>query len=848
MRSFLFVALLFLGSFAYSQNDTLFWFAAPKVTEAHADRPVFFRVVTTDKPSRLLITFPAQGVTLIDTLISPNDVFSYRIDDPDFIELDFEKENKGLKIESDVPVSIYYEVEAGGFNTDIYALKGNNALGKKFKIPLQKVYPNRVSFFARNSVQIVATEDSTLVTIIPSPTGVGGISVLLNEGETYLFSSQNEQLNTRLSGSTISATKPIAVSITDDSVVEGNNYDLIGDQLIPMEFAGALYALPEGEVTFTSLTATSITIGSETIILNASNNFTLSKTVPIAILAESTEPVVVNYVDKVSNNFGAEFGGAILPPLSCSGSSEVAFTRNNVSQRFFLYLVFRTSAINDFTLDENPFLINNQLVTQLDSNLSFIKLETFNDEISRGNHRMKNSTAPFHLAIGGGSISTGYQLGYFSNFRTEIEDTIPLCDFISTPEELLSEINLFGEVTLDTLEERTDSTFLKITVKDEYCVTEDSAWVLQLERPLLTLPDSIVICKGVDSLLILDANRVIFNTQETDTFKVQGEEITAYIENEQGCSATKKIAVNIVDSLKFFTEADSVFCDKDEGEVVFFSQNLDSITVNGITLNSTLNELDTIRTLEDTVFNVSLKNICNEVSTQFVLTKIELPIINLGEDREICSFNNAIFLPQAYSYTWHDESKDTIYSVYESGLHIVEATNAQGCTFTDSVLIIYKDIDSLKTIPDAIVCSGKTYDVFIDPNFDTYTWNDGIDTNVRFLNSGDYELEIITNVNDTLCYRENSAFNVSEFQLTIPNVITPNDDGLNDDFVTLGVEGTDNIELDIVNRWGKTIHTTDSFNGTWTPSPEINTGVYYYKTTSLVHECLNLKGWMTILK
>lgn len=844
MKSLWLVWFLCLASVCFAQNDTLFWFAAPDVTQIHEDRPVFFRVVTTDKPSNLTISVPAQGLVLVDTLVAPNQVFSHRIVNPDFLEV-FDGAlniNKGIKITSDVPVSVYYEVEAQGFNTDIYALKGRFALGTTFKVPLQKEFPNRPFFVARNSVQIVATEDATSVTFTPSVVGLVPVTISLNEGQTFVFVSDDEEFNTRLSGSTITSTKPIAVSLTDDSVEDGINFDLIGDQLIPMEFAGNLYALPVGLITFSSLTETSISVGSQTVSLNASNNFTESIFVDEPVLAESVVPFVVNFVDRVFNTSGSEFGGAILPPLACSGSSEVAFTRNNVSQRFFLYLLFRTSSINDFTLDESPFLIDTSLVFQLDTNLSYIKIETF-DALSRGNHRIKNEAAPFHLAIGGGSVRTGYQLGYFSNFRTEIEDTIPLCDLVSTPQELLSEINLFGQVTLDTLIEKVDSTFLKITVVDEYCVTEDSAWVLQLEAPILNLPDSILLCGTTDSILSLDAERVIFNVQETDTFRVRGEEISVYIENKQGCSATKVIKVESISALDFNFLGDSVFCAGDTGTLIVANNNADSLFFNGI-----LTTNDTLTVSNDTLVVVNLRNACFETDTSWSARRIELPVVELGEDREVCSFFNEIILPETYAYLWHDGSRDTIYQVYESGLHTVTSFTEEGCFVIDSVTILYKAIDSLNPIPDALLCPEEKYSIFIEPIYDSYEWNDGLDTNRRLLGAGSYEVDVLSTVNDTLCYRENYAFNVDEFQLSVPNVITPNDDGLNDDFVTLGIEGTDNVEFSVVNRWGKTIHTTDSFNGTWTPSTEITPGVYYFKTTSLVHECLNLKGWITVLK
>jgi gliding motility-associated-like protein/uncharacterized repeat protein (TIGR01451 family) len=66
-----------------------------------------------------------------------------------------------------------------------------------------------------------------------------------------------------------------------------------------------------------------------------------------------------------------------------------------------------------------------------------------------------------------------------------------------------------------------------------------------------------------------------------------------------------------------------------------------------------------------------------------------------------------------------------------------------------------------------------------------------------------------------------------ENPLKIPNVFTPNGDGRNDTFVILGLEGYDNAELTIFNRWGNEVYRNRNYKNNWDGS-NLNEGTYYY--------------------
>src|SRR6187549_446750 len=170
LLKFCFNALLLLlnASPVFSQADTSFWFVAPDLQQEHGDRPVYLRISSQSNAATVTISQPANSSFPVQTVsIAANSSLS--IDLTSWINL-LENQpvntilNKGLHIRSTAKISCYYDV-ANGFNGDMFALKGRNALGNKFTIPFQQSFSTTYAFPAFNSTfEIVATQDNTVVT------------------------------------------------------------------------------------------------------------------------------------------------------------------------------------------------------------------------------------------------------------------------------------------------------------------------------------------------------------------------------------------------------------------------------------------------------------------------------------------------------------------------------------------------------------------------------------------------------------------------------------------------------------------------------------------------------------
>ncbi len=96
----------------------------------------------------------------------------------------------------------------------------------------------------------------------------------------------------------------------------------------------------------------------------------------------------------------------------------------------------------------------------------------------------------------------------------------------------------------------------------------------------------------------------------------------------------------------------------------------------------------------------------------------------------------------------------------------------------------------------------------------------------------------------------NKATDISNLQIVkIPNVITPNGDGINDYLVIKGLDSYRNNEVWIFNRWGNTIYHKQNYQNDW-DGQGLNEGTYFYRLLLLdgngkTEQC---KGYIMLIK
>jgi gliding motility-associated-like protein len=95
-----------------------------------------------------------------------------------------------------------------------------------------------------------------------------------------------------------------------------------------------------------------------------------------------------------------------------------------------------------------------------------------------------------------------------------------------------------------------------------------------------------------------------------------------------------------------------------------------------------------------------------------------------------------------------------------------------------------------------------------------------------FLQPGIYNVEHVV-VNEFGC-KDTSSIDIEVLSMVvIPNVFTPNEDGVNDSFVLDGIDGLSGVQLVIFNRWGRVVYENSSYQNDW-KAEGVSEGVYFY--------------------
>jgi hypothetical protein len=370
-------------------QDTAFWFVAPHMTEkVHgglpSNFPAFLAISNgTYQTAHVVITLYNGGSTLtIPATIPPGSLYKHDFDNAVKIK---QIENPrgsagavttyGTHISSDVKVTAYY-MQNQRNSKDIFTLKGHQALGTLFYVPMQSdnaAPTNNIGYWvgACDQIDIVATEDNTEVTVIPTEpvfnVGPGsnpspaGTSIVrkLNKGQTLKIMESTVNLIPSLAGTLITSNNPVAVTVTEDMVGTG---DTSGDQIVPVGSLGTRYVVPRGYRTDPNLerfylvaTAANTTVkvydnGSNytPITLSAAGaatRYTFPSTAN-AVYVESTAPVSIYHRSGTS-----EEGAALIPSLYAIGQNQVIYYQigEGVTERKGV-LVFRSGTESSFTI------------------------------------------------------------------------------------------------------------------------------------------------------------------------------------------------------------------------------------------------------------------------------------------------------------------------------------------------------------------------------------------------------------------------------------------------------------------------------------------------------------------
>jgi gliding motility-associated-like protein len=229
------------------------------------------------------------------------------------------------------------------------------------------------------------------------------------------------------------------------------------------------------------------------------------------------------------------------------------------------------------------------------------------------------------------------------------------------------------------------------------------------------------------------------------------------------------------------------------------------------------------------------------------------PSLDIGGNKIICEGDTVFIdldLPHG-ELIWNDGNTNFNYSIVQEGNYIA-TYNFNNCPTQIDTIIITVIKNNLDDINDYVICLGDTFNLILPNELDVnYSWSNGIMGNeFTTLQSGLFMLSISKN---------NCVF-VDSFQIVndclpvieIPNVFSPNNDGVNDYFIPTNIKNIEKSEVSILNRWGNLVHNEEGVSFSWDgycKGKKCTNGVYFYKIliTSILGEEYFYQGYITLL-
>ena len=220
---------------------------------------------------------------------------------------------------------------------------------------------------------------------------------------------------------------------------------------------------------------------------------------------------------------------------------------------------------------------------------------------------------------------------------------------------------------------------------------------------------------------------------------------------------------------------------------------------------------------------------CSATDTIDVIVN-DYPIVQLGNDTLLCdnnSFTLDVSNPNA-SYHWFDLSSNPIYNVSTAGVYWVDVLIGT-CKSSDTIIVSTENSPNLSLGPDLDLCAGDNIFLNASNAGCNYLWNTGNTDSIQLVDKSGLYRVVVSNI----CGIETDSVlvNISkcDCELYVPTAFTPNNDGLNDEFLPIYNCRLIKSELFVFNRWGKLIFSAkDPLKG-WDGSykgKEVMQGVY----------------------
>lgn len=196
-----------------------------------------------------------------------------------------------------------------------------------------------------------------------------------------------------------------------------------------------------------------------------------------------------------------------------------------------------------------------------------------------------------------------------------------------------------------------------------------------------------------------------------------------------------------------------------------------------------------------------------------------LPVPSIGSDTLVCEPASSLLLavqPNGFgNYLWSTGETTEEITVQEPGTYSVVVSNQPGCEDSARVTVEFGELPSPELGPDRDICrqDDATMSLAPVPGTSILWWDGNTEWNTTPERSGTYWVQLTNecgSVRDSITLR----FATEEDSLFLPNVFSPNGDGINDCFRIETVQPEEFL-VEVYDRWGRLIYGSRDIDACW---------------------------------
>ena len=232
-------------------------------------------------------------------------------------------------------------------------------------------------------------------------------------------------------------------------------------------------------------------------------------------------------------------------------------------------------------------------------------------------------------------------------------------------------------------------------------------------------------------------------------------------------------------------------------------------------------------------------NGCITSDTAFVF-EFPNPTVSISGNTSVCVDDETTLEANSgfVAYQWSNGSSE-LATTLGVGTHIVTVTDSVGCIASSEITVVSSspsagislNSDVITTENQLSLQSASTAGLY-PINSWNWSFGDGSTSNIEnpshiYSEVGNYIVTLV--VTDELGCTDTTFIGIEVLgPIVIPNVVTPNDDNVNDQFIIQNLDITLPSKLIVLNRWGNIVYEIDNYQNDWSPIDLID-GVYFYQ-------------------